>query len=114
MKITNPPRINSMYKTTRTGQFYKSKEAHEWKEATQWELKTQWKDKTLESPVYVGLTVYYSNVRSDIDQGIKAILDALQGICYVNDNQVISLTVVKKKVKKGEERCEIVVMPYEL
>lgn len=115
MTITNPPSINRTYMTNRSsGIFYKSKDAHEWKELTGWELKKQYRGKVIESPVYVGLTVYYSNFRSDIDQGIKSILDALEGICYVNDNQVYHLNVVKVKVKKGDERCEVIVAPTEL
>ena len=43
----------------------------------------------------------------DIDNHVKAVLDALNGVCYRDDAQVIRLVAEKKDMK--EEGVEIVV-----
>lgn len=54
----------------------------------------------------------YTKGRFDIDNVAKSILDGMNGICYLDDEQVNLLIVAKEKVENEQnERAEIEVMP---
>ena len=114
MTIDLPISINAMYKTTKQGGFYKATAAKNWIDMAGWDIKKQNRNKCITSPVYVGITMYVSRDR-DVDSGIKPLLDLLQTQrVYENDSQVVHLNVRKVRVKKGDERCELVVEPTDL
>lgn len=70
----------------------------------------------LEGPVKVCITAFFNHKsntgwhtsRPDLDNIAKAILDGLNGIIYVDDNQVAQI-VASKKYDEGEERVEVTV-----
>lgn len=45
----------------------------------------------------------YSSTASDIDNGLKPLLDCLQKKYKINDNRIYELNVKKEIVKKGQE-----------
>lgn len=47
-----------------------------------------YKKPTSKKPVHIS--------RHDVDNLAKTVMDALQGICYFNDNQIVNLSVVKR------------------
>lgn len=98
-----PPVINQTYKSGQ-GKFYKSAEATRWLRDAKYLIKSQYKDKPISNPIFLFLDFYFKT-DADIDSRIKATLDALQGILYVNDSLVIKLNVTKKKDKNA--RVEI-------
>lgn len=49
----------------------------------------------IEDPVVVSMWVTYASRRPDIDGGPTLILDAMQGLIYKNDRQVVELHVYK-------------------
>ena len=58
-------------------------------------------------PVFVALDIY-TRRKMDLDNVAKSILDGLNGIAYVDDDQVVELLVRKHRVKATtEERVEI-------
>lgn len=58
-------------------------------------------------PVFVALDIY-TRRKMDLDNVAKSILDGLNGIAYVDDDQVVELLVRKHRVKAAtEERVEI-------
>jgi crossover junction endodeoxyribonuclease RusA len=58
-------------------------------------------------PVFVALDIY-TRRKMDLDNVAKSILDGLNGIAYVDDDQVVELLVRKHKVRCAkEERVEI-------
>jgi len=57
-----------------------------------------------ERPIKVEATFYlYRRNRRDLDNMAKLILDALNGVVYVDDEQVVSLSVVKKRAALKDE-----------
>lgn len=58
------------------------------------------------SPLEVYIEFGVSNKLSDIDNGIKPLLDCLQKKYGFNDRDIYKLTVIKKITKKNEEYFE--------
>lgn len=55
----------------------------------------------------LSLEIYFINVKSDLDNRIKITLDALNGIAYLDDNDIFELHVYKHfvpKKKRGQPR----------
>jgi len=68
----------------------------------------------VEGPVEVEGVVYIHGGREgDVDNYCKTLLDALNGIAWVDDRQVRRATVEKRKVDTAkEERAEIIIRSY--
>ena len=59
-------------------------------------VKALWKDTPLiEGKVKLDVTFYRAKINCDVDNLVKALMDALQGICYKNDMQVVELHALK-------------------
>lgn len=111
IKLDLPPSINAIYKTTRTGGFYKSEKAKEWEKTAGYQVLASKppsrRPYDLVGPIYLGIDMYFARDR-DIDSSIKILCDLLQKMrVYENDSQIIHLNVRKYKVKKGEEHVEL-------
>jgi Holliday junction resolvase RusA-like endonuclease len=116
MKITllgKPMSNNSIYKTMCRGNFpnrYMATKAKELKESYQWQAKAQWPSKPLECPINVIITTYHDNHRrNDFDNFHKLSMDALTGIVYFDDSQIVEAKVIKSFDKKNP-RIEIEVL----
>lgn len=48
----------------------------------------------IEGPVHVNIEIWYASMRPDLDESV--VLDAMQGLIYVNDRQVWSKYVVRR------------------
>lgn len=85
-----------------------------WEQAVQWAAKPHRPESPLTCPLAVAMVFYlpkpkrgkrqYPSVRPDIDNYAKAILDALNGVMWADDGQIVQLTVSKSY---GEPRVEI-------
>ena len=64
----------------------------------------------ISGPIHVDLEVYYASLRPDLDESV--ILDALQGLIYENDRQVVSKHVVRG-LSKTSPRSHVHVTPLE-
>lgn len=62
--------------------------------------------KPLEGPVRLVLHLFHSNRRRDIDSALKILLDSLEGVAYVNDNQIFEL-IVRKDFDKQDPRVVV-------
>lgn len=113
MKIilkTMPPALNATYKSGRGGKFYKSKDSKTAQDAIRWEIRSQYRGKLIEHNVAVEIVFYWKDKRRDIDSGLKSLLDALTGIVWKDDRQVIDLHVWKE-VDKENPRVELDIFP---
>ena len=67
------------------------------KESYQWEAKSQWKKKPLKGPIILLVHLYFGTKRkSDIDNFNKILYDALTGIVWEDDSQIISVCTSKQ------------------
>lgn len=91
-----PPSINRTYRTTRTGGFYATREAHAWKETAILRLREA--GICAVPPGTQALRVYAevrSSDRRDIDAGVKILLDAISASCGIDDSKVVYLQMTK-------------------
>ena len=65
----------------------------------------------LEGPVSVKALVYFPSLRGDLDNRLKVLLDALEGIAYADDRQVYELYAIRM-LDRENPRVEITVTQY--
>jgi len=71
------------------------------KEQWQWEARSQWHGPPLEGPVSVKMALYHGDKhKRDIDNFNKLVFDALGGIAFLDDSQVVELTITKSYDKE--------------
>ncbi len=87
-----------------------SKIGKQTKEAYQWEMKSQYKGKPLLEPISVTAEFYFKdNLRRDVDNYNKLVLDAASGILWKDDSQIQEL-IIRKFVDKKLPRVVMVIM----
>ena len=88
-----PPSLNRLWRFTKTGQMYKSKEYSQWKTAAQWDVKSQMKGPRIDGKFKLTLIADRpDNRRRDLDNLLKAALDALNEIAIADDKDCEMLT----------------------
>lgn len=60
--------------------------------------------------VKLNIIAYRPRKSGDIDNFLKCLLDALEGVAYRDDKQVVSLTVIRKD-DKNNPRVEVEILP---
>ena len=79
---------------------YMTQEGVNAKEAYQWEMKSQFKEKPITDPISVIIELHFKdNIRRDIDNFNKLILDAGSKILWKDDSQIQEL-IIRKFVDK--------------
>lgn len=97
LSLAYPPSTNRLWRNVR-GRTVLSAEAIAWKHAAAWQARAHGCPQ-LAGPVAVEVILHprltktgqASQIRLDVDGPIKIALDALQGVAYANDKQVVRL-----------------------
>lgn len=109
-----PQSTNHIYKSAciaGRASVYMSAAGKALKEAYQWEAKSQWDGEPLSGPVEVAITLFHGDKRArDLDNYGKVLLDALTGIVWLDDKQIMRMTVVKA-YDKTRPRVEVEIIP---
>lgn len=84
-----PPTANLYWRVWR-GRAVKSKKAREYQRKVALLAKSRARQPII-GPVGVHVDVYRPAKRGDLDNTLKVLLDALKGIAYADDSQVVSL-----------------------
>jgi crossover junction endodeoxyribonuclease RusA len=105
-----PPSANRYWRTNRqTGKPYKSEEARAYIEAVGWECAIHGlTDPALEDVSVRARFARPAGRRIDLDNGIKILIDALQGYAYANDKQVIHIEAEIAHIPKGRDPYVVV------
>jgi Holliday junction resolvase RusA-like endonuclease len=104
-----PPSGNHRVRITRTGAHRTEAYSAFIEEAQQWARVARCEP--LAGPVAARLTVYTRRANErDADNVVKPVLDALQGQCYLDDNQVKQLRV-DMRVDRANPRVEVEIGP---
>ncbi len=95
---------NKRLETTRSGGIYKNPGYEGFQDGLVWSMvRNRGTVQPIKGPVYVDMLFAISKSR-DIDSLIKPVLDCLQTARIIkNDNQVISLTAMKKTKVRGKD-----------
>lgn len=88
-----PPLVNHIYRRTRMGVFL-SPQAAAYKAEVAATFPA-WQQSPTIAPCALTVRVYRPKRRGDVDGGLKLVLDALQGILYADDAQVVELHVYR-------------------
>jgi len=86
LRLPIPPSANK-YWTYGNGRVFTSPEAAEYKN----EVRTFTRCEILTGDIVLNLTVFRPRKSGDLDNYLKIMLDALQGILYENDKQVVEI-----------------------
>jgi Holliday junction resolvase RusA-like endonuclease len=101
-----PPKgTNHQYIRTRRG-VHMDSDVQAWRTLVAYALRTVSAEARLAGAVEMVIDIYRPSRRGDIDNRLKLLLDALQGVAYANDAQVTRLTV-NNLVDKHAPRVEI-------
>lgn len=86
---------------------YMSADGKALKEDYQWQIKSQYKGTPVTGDIEMEIHLFHGDKRKrDIDNFNKLILDACSGIIFINDSQIIKLTITKTYCKENP-RAEI-------
>lgn len=102
---------NALYTNSRTtGKRILTSKARVSKEAIAWEAKAEMKGQRIFTvPIRVELYLFFpTKQRRDLDN-VKALIDAMTGVCWNDDSQIYEL-VIRKYHDKEDPRVEVIVM----
>lgn len=88
-----PPSVNRYLRFSPKGWAYTTKEAKTYKQGAKLRALTQGMRPVTEGEVALSLAVYRPRKRGDIDNVLKVLLDALNGVAYVDDGQIGELHI---------------------
>lgn len=109
-----PPSVNRIWRRSKHGGMYKVKAAADFDVSVYaaW-LRAYPKYATKipfpEGPVRYTMTWYRYPLKGDTSNRIKVLEDSLNGIAWTDDAQVTDLRVIRKDVKKGQQRIELTI-----
>lgn len=107
-----PTPLNRLYTPIIRGRYPSiiiSKEGRSTKKIIQTEVLRQRQDKMLEGSLKFYMDVDVEKIKSpDIDALLKQLFDALEGLCYKNDNQILDLRV-RKHLNQNENKITILI-----
>lgn len=105
LTLPYPPLANRYWRVWR-GRAVKSPAARDYQSS----VRLANRRKPIEGPVSVSVSVYRPWRRGDLDGALKVLLDALQGVAYADDSQVVRLHAERFE-DKANPRVEVVVEP---
>ncbi len=109
IKLTGTPPSTSQIYFHKGRIVYMSSQGKSIKEGYQWEMKSQYKGKTLSEPISVVAEFYFKdNLRRDVDNFNKLVLDAGSGLLWKDDSQIQEL-VIRKFIDKSNPRVELII-----
>lgn len=111
MKLTlpYPPSVNAIWRVFRN-RIIKAKAGREYAKRVQLEASAQ-EAVPLDGPVAVSVTAYRPQKRGDLDNTLKAAFDALNGVAWGDDSQVVELHAWRMD-DKTNPRLEVHVQPW--
>lgn len=108
-----PVGVNHAYSDNRNGRRFLTSIGREYKEAIGWAARENNPQGILfKKPSVHIIYTYPDHRRRDIDSGIKLTLDALNGVLWDDDSQVVELHVLKR-FARNRPSISITVQEYE-
>ncbi|MEN2985498.1 MAG: RusA family crossover junction endodeoxyribonuclease [Thermodesulfovibrionaceae bacterium] len=114
LELPIEPVAQSRPRFSRRGIVYECERVKKFKEAIKWYAKSAFRSRPIEdTPIGIDLTFFIKSAngrgvvkKPDLDNLIKSILDALEGVIYANDFQVVKITAAKLPCL-GQEKIKI-------
>lgn len=105
MKITllgKPVSVNQLYR----GRRFLTPIGKKTKEDYYYQAKSQYQGMPLKGDLSLTMAVYFTNPASDLDNAAKGLIDAMKGILWVDDRQIVEIHAFKK-IDKVNPRVEL-------
>lgn len=108
LKISKiPPSVNVIWINKARGR-YKSKKGKEFETLATYEIKKQYKGEIKTNALKVKIIITFKDKRRrDVDNYNKGILDAMTGLIYEDDSQIVELHTIKRQGNKEGVAIEI-------
>lgn len=107
--LTLPLSTNQLWRHT-GNRTYLTDRGRQNKEQIGWEGRAQYRGEPYTGPLAVRIDLYWPDRRTHDVDNIKGFLDALTGILWVDDSQIIDLRVTKA-VDRDRPRVELELIP---
>jgi crossover junction endodeoxyribonuclease RusA len=104
LTLPYPPSANRYWRVWR-GRAVKSPEARRYQESAA-KLALAAGFRSLSGPVAIAVKVYRPRRRGDLDNALKVLIDALKGVAYADDEQVVVLDA-RRRDDKDNPRVEV-------
>jgi crossover junction endodeoxyribonuclease RusA len=114
-RLPLPPSSNRYWRTTRNGKVYVSEEAKAYRAEAGWLARAEGVE-VLTGSVALTLEVWFTRKNGDLSNRVKVLEDALNGVAWVDDNQVSKLVAERfevPKAKRGVKREGYVIVTVE-
>lgn len=105
---TKPISVNTLYR----GRRFITSEGKSTKALMAYEAKKQWKNKPLKCNISIDIDFHVPNCKSDLDNLLKATLDCLTGVIWVDDRQITQI-LANKYIDKKTPRIELLINELE-
>lgn len=105
IELPFPPSANRYWRNFR-GRIVKSDEARQYQTNARWIARCAGMHEPITGKVAISLRVYRPAQRGDLDNRIKVLLDALQGVAYEDDKQIVELHAYQND-DKANPRVEV-------
>jgi len=109
LSLPVPPSANRYWATTREGKVYETAEAAAYKSEVGLHARLVEK---LTGDLCINFTVFRPRKAGDLDNYQKILFDALQGVAYQNDNQIVEIHGFRRD-DKYNPRVEVLIYPSE-
>lgn len=111
--LGNPVSQNQAYRRSKQGRMFMTDAARAFKEHIALIAKCARPDGWNEQAWFeVGVTCYFDSQRPDVDGPCKLALDAMQEVLYLNDRQVVKVTM-ERRIDRKVPRMEVRVRELE-
>jgi crossover junction endodeoxyribonuclease RusA len=110
LTLPYPPSVNAIWRVFRN-RIIKAKVGRDYAKRVQLEARQQ-EAAPLQGPVSVSVTAYRPQKRGDLDNTLKAAFDALNGVAWDDDSQVVELHALRLD-DKHNPRLEVSVRPWQ-
>lgn len=108
-----PPSLNSIYRATRFGKIYKTKDGKNWMEYAAWEIKKGFKK--FAGPVTIKANCYFSTKRrTDLANREKLLGDAIVASGVIEDDNWQIVRRWELEAFEGKDRIELEIVDYVL
>lgn len=105
-----PPSVNAYWRAV-GGRVIVSREGRAYRDRAGWRALEQ-RVKPLAGPLRVSICVYRPRMIGDLDNTAKAILDALKGVAWADDSQIVELHLYRRDDKsRPRVVIEMEIMP---
>ena len=85
-----PPSVNAIWRHTKGGNTYRTKDYLTWRNGEEWNLTAQLRGQhRLEGCVYLTLAMKRPRANCDLDNRLKGILDLLQHVGAISDDKAV-------------------------